>query len=73
MTGRTEAEHLENLEKVFERIRSSELRLKKSKCRFFQDSVKYMGHIVDNNGLSKTTERVQGILEAPRPQQASEV
>lgn len=73
VTGRTDAEHLANLDKVFDRIKSSGLQLKRSKCRFFQNSVKYLGHIVDRNGLSKTTERVQAIIEAPQPQEASEV
>lgn len=39
--GRTMKKHNDNLEKVFNRIRESSLRLKPKKCTFAQQSVEY--------------------------------
>ena len=46
VVGRTFDEHLQNLKAVFERLRQAVLKLKPSKCVFFQRSVQYLGYIV---------------------------
>ena len=43
VTGKTRAEHEENLRHVFQRLEQFGLRIKLSKCQFFQDSVTYQG------------------------------
>ena len=48
--GRTFKEHLVNLQEVFQRLRLAGLRLKPSKCSFFQRSVTYLGHVVSREG-----------------------
>lgn len=73
VTGKTERDHINNLGKVFQRLVDVGLRLRKDKCLFFQDSVKYLGHIVNREGLSKSNERVEAIMNAPRPKDVSEV
>ena len=42
--GRTEEEHLEHLHVVFERFREFNLKLKPSKCSFFQSEIVYLAH-----------------------------
>ena len=42
VSGTTEQEHLKNLEGVFKRLEKYGLRVRKSKCTFFQDSVEYV-------------------------------
>ena len=44
--GRTFVEHLRNLQFVLQQIRESGLRLKSSKCYFFQYRVQYLGDII---------------------------
>ena len=44
--GRTEEEHLEHLCIVFERFREFNLKLKPSKCSFFQSEIVYLAHHV---------------------------
>lgn len=67
VTGASESEHLDNLRALFERLSEYGFQLKKNKCSYFQSSVKYLGHIVNKDGLTKTTERVQSIIDAPTP------
>ena len=50
VTGKDKAEHLLNLERVLSRIQEYGFHVSKEKCYFLQDSVEYLGHIVDKNG-----------------------
>lgn len=45
VTGRTEAEHLENLDAVLGRLEQFGLHAEKGKCDFFKESLEYLGHI----------------------------
>ena len=63
--GRTFKEHLDNLEEVFQRLRSAGLRLKPSKCAFFQRSVTYLGHVVSREGVSADPEKIKKVALWP--------
>lgn len=41
--------------------------IKKEKCKFFQKSVSYLGHILDETGIRPSDEKVKAIKEAPTP------
>ncbi|XP_042145244.1 uncharacterized protein K02A2.6-like [Ixodes scapularis] len=71
--GGTKTEHDENLKRVLERCRSYNLRLNKKKCRFLQQSVRYLGHIVTNEGLALDPGRLQDILEVKEPKNRKEL
>ena len=49
------------------RLEHNNLRIKKSKCEFFKDSVEYLGHSVDAQGLHTLPSKVEAILKAPDP------
>ncbi len=65
--GRTEAEHLENLDAILGRLEEFGLHVEKGKCDFFKDSLEYLGHINDAEGLHKSPEKVSAIDNAPTP------
>ena len=44
-------EHIYRLELAFNRLREYNLKLSPKKCSFFQDQVKYLGHVVSKNGV----------------------
>ena len=73
VTGSTVAEHLENLERVLERLQQYHLRAKKSKCSFLCDSVEYLGHRLDAEGLHTTDQKVEAVKRAPRPRNVREL
>ena len=51
VTGMDHQEHLQSLEEVLQYLEQNNLTMKKSKCEFFKDSVEYLGHCVDAQGL----------------------
>lgn len=54
---------LERLEMVFQRLRSYNLKLSPKKCHLMQASVKFLGHIVDGNGVSVDPSKVEVIAK----------
>jgi len=73
VTGRTDEEHLATLEKVLDRMEQAGLRLKRSKCAFMASSVVYLGHRVDAEGLHRNPDKVEAVVQAPRPRSVSEL
>ena len=73
VTGTTEEEHLKNLDEVLGRLGRAGARLKKSKCRFLAPQIEYLGHLIDAEGLHQTPAKVKAIMDAPAPQNITEV
>ena len=69
--SKTFDEHVELLRKVFERLREAGLKLQLKKCKFFQSSVRYLGHVISENGATIDPDKVTAISQFPRPNDAS--
>ena len=59
ISGRTKDEHLDNLRKVLQRLQEHNIRAKKSKCTVMKTSVRYLGHIIDADGLHATDDKIK--------------
>ena len=66
--GHTEKEHLECLRIVFERFWEFNLKLKPSKCSFFQSEIVYLAHHVSQRGILPSQGNVQAVEEFPMPE-----
>ena len=73
ITAETEAEHLQILERVFNRLAKAELKVKKPKCKFMVPSVSYLGHVIDAKGLHPLPEKIEAIRQAPTPKNVTEL
>ena len=73
ITGTTQEEHLHNLSEVLQQLQSGGLRVKLSKCQFLQDSVEYLGHRIDSEGIHATPEKLDAIANAPPPSNVQEL
>ncbi len=73
VTGKDDAEHLENLDKLLDRLEEADLRVGKPKCKFFEDQVEFLGNILDANGKRMNTKKVRAISEMPHPQNVQEL
>ena len=73
ITGVDDAEHLNNLQSVFQRLQKHGFRLKKSKCEFLKSSVEFLGHRIDAEGLHTLPSKLQAIVDAPEPRNLPEL
>ena len=48
-------------------MESANLRLKPSKCEFFKERIEYLAHIVSRAGIETNLEKVEKVLNWPRP------
>lgn len=69
----TVQEEVDRLRVVFQRLREANLKLKPSKCFLFQRSVKYLGHVVSNQGVHTDPDKIKAIEEWPVPVNREEV
>ena len=73
VTGRTDEEHLSNLDKVLSRLAKAGMRLNVDKCTFMAPEVTYLGYRIDTEGLHAVNEKVQAIAMAPAPQNSKQL
>jgi hypothetical protein len=71
VTGSSEAEHMENLDRVLCRLSEYGLKLRKDKCEFLRSSVEYLGHVIDKDGVHKAQSKVKEIANMPLPKDLS--
>lgn len=71
--SRTYEEHMQRLEAVMQRIREAGLKLNASKCKFFQREIKYLGHIISEEGIAVDQEKIEAIRKWPVPTNVTEV
>ncbi|CAI5677315.1 unnamed protein product [Oreochromis niloticus] len=60
-------EHEVRLMRVLNRLRDFGLRLSPEKCHFFRPSVKYLGHVVDAQGVHTDPDKISALKTWPRP------
>ncbi|XP_050896336.1 uncharacterized protein LOC127103090 [Lathyrus oleraceus] len=70
--SRTEDDHLENLRKLFARLRKSKLSLNPAKCPFGVRSGKLLGFIVSQKGIEVDSDKVRAIQDMPPPRTEKE-
>ena len=70
---KTEEEHEQMLEKVFQRIRDAGLKLSPKKCHFFQKKIKCLGHVVSEQGISCDPKKTSAVSSWPTPTNVKDV
>ena len=71
--GKSKEEHFKILRDIFHRLRLSNIRIRKSKCAFFQKEISYLGHRIDEQGIHPTEEHLQAIKCMPTPSNKKEL
>ena len=64
--GRTFEEMLRNLEMVFKKLLAAGLKLKARKCSLFAKQVKYLGHVISENGIETDPEKIEATRTWPQ-------
>ena len=73
MNARTWEEHRLILKEVFSRIRAAGLKVKREKCQFAQESVKFLGHIVSARGTQPDPSKVEAVRDFATPSSLTDV
>jgi hypothetical protein len=73
ITGKDAESHLTNLEEVLSRLQSYNLRVKREKCAFMQNSVSYLGHVIDAMGIHPMKGKTDAIQRAAVPKNVTEL
>ena len=60
-------QHLFHLEEVFKRLHEAGLKLKPQKCVFGVSSIKYLGHVIDQNGVRPDDTKISAIKSFETP------
>ena len=65
--SKTFNEHIETIQKLFEKLRHVNLVLQPEKCEFFKPEINYLGHIISSHGLRPDPEKLKAVKEFPTP------
>ena len=65
--SKTPQEHLSHICMVFEKLKSANLSMKKSKCSFFSKEIQYLGHILSATGIQPLPAKTHAIQHMRPP------
>ena len=71
--SRNKAEHQVHLRTVLSILKENQFYAKLSKCSFFQTGTKFLGYVVDQEGIKMDPDKVSAVLSWPLPKNASEL
>ena len=71
--GKNEAEHDTRLMQVLERLESVGVTLNRETCAFRQSSVKFLGHLIGQDGVRADPEKTSAIRDMETPQSVSDL
>ena len=67
------AEHDARLMKALKRIEEAGVTLNESKCQFGKTRIQFLGHVIDENGISADPEKVSALVQMKSPENISEL
>jgi hypothetical protein len=71
--SKSEVEHAKHLRIVLQRLRDHKLYAKFSKCEFWLDSVKFLGHTISKDGISVDPSKVQEVMDWKPPKSVHQI
>ena len=66
-------EHIEHVKLVAQRLREHNLKIKLSKCKFAQQRVEYLSHIIENGSIKPNPAKLEAIAKCKVPTNVKEV
>lgn len=66
-------EHLNNLEKVFQRLRESNFKIQMDKSEFLKLETAFLGHIISNEGIKPNPDKITAIQKYPIPKTSKQI
>ena len=60
-------DHILHLEKVFERLKEANLKIKTSKCTFATENTQFLGFDINKDGIKPNNDKIKAMKNYPRP------
>ncbi|KAG6465144.1 hypothetical protein O3G_MSEX014963 [Manduca sexta] len=60
-------DYYESLVKVLERLKSYNVKVNLEKCQFFCEEIRFLGHVINKEGIQPLPDTVEAITKAPTP------
>lgn len=67
------ADHMIHLKSVLQLLRQDSWQVKRSKCSFGQQRITYLGHVIDQHGVSSDPDKIAKVASWPTPQNSKDV
>ena len=71
--SRSPEEHFKHLQRVFDRLKGHGLELKLSKCQFLREETKYLGFVINKDGIKTDVDKVEEIRAMPASKTVREI
>ncbi|KAK7604681.1 hypothetical protein V9T40_005867 [Parthenolecanium corni] len=65
--SKTEKEHLDHIKKIITRIKENNMNLSLEKCSFFKSQTKYLGFVINREGIKPDPDRAEAITNYATP------
>ena len=70
---KTFEEHVKLVEKVLSALMRHEIKIKVNKCEFFKNKVTFLGHVIGTQGVEKSPEYIEKIINFPKPENVTQL
>ena len=70
---KTQEKHLDHLHKVFEILCKNKLFAKSNKCRFANNELEYLGHVVGKDGINVDPQKIEIVTTWARPNDVNQL
>lgn len=71
--GKSFDDHLKNIREILQKMREAGLKLNSKKCCFLQKEVKYLGHVISENGVRTDPIKIDAVSRWPCPKDVHEL
>ena len=71
--GRSFEEHLKNLAITLGRIEDANLKISPSKCKLFQNSIRFLGYVISKDGIQTDPDKTAAVKSYPVPKTVKQV
>ena len=68
-----EEDHLKHVQRVIERLRKYNMKIKLSKCKFARTKIEYLSHIIENGELKTNPDKIIAVANTPRPKNVKQL
>jgi hypothetical protein len=69
----TREQHTKDVRNILDKLRQHNLWTKLEKCKFYQDSVEFLGYIITREGIMMDEKKVESVLSWPTPKTVKDI